>query len=95
MNTLLRASCIGIMVMGVLIFLAAVMGADKLIIAGFIFLFMSSLGFIYPNSTALAMAETGANSGTASALLGSLQMFVSFIISVVVSLLFLSVSQNL
>jgi drug resistance transporter, Bcr/CflA subfamily len=38
-----------------------------------LFLFVSCLGFTSPSSTALAMAPQGANAGTASAMLGTLQ----------------------
>lgn len=42
-----------------------------------IFFFISSLGFIYPNTTALAMAPHGKMAGNASAVLGCLQFLVS------------------
>ncbi len=50
-----------------------------------IFLYMSMLGFLYPNSGALAMAPFSRNAGAASALLGSLQFVVSAIVAGLVS----------
>ena len=60
--------------MGALVALAAITGFGGL--AGLLaplFLFMASLGFIGPNSTARALAPQGANAGAASAVLGTLQ----------------------
>ncbi|WP_202922499.1 Bcr/CflA family multidrug efflux MFS transporter [Sinimarinibacterium sp. NLF-5-8] len=42
-----------------------------------LFLVMSSLGLIYPNATAMAMAPFGANAGLASAAMGTLQFTVA------------------
>jgi len=50
-----------------------------------LFGFVASLGFIFPNSTALAMAPQGANAGSAAALLGTLQFGLATISSVLVS----------
>ncbi|RZL17569.1 MAG: Bcr/CflA family efflux MFS transporter [Pedobacter sp.] len=88
MLTLLRNSCIALMVMGIIILFCAIGNADELLLSILIFVFVSILGFIYPNSTALALAETGNKTGTASALMGALQMFISFLASVAVSMLF-------
>jgi DHA1 family bicyclomycin/chloramphenicol resistance-like MFS transporter len=50
-----------------------------------LFLFIASLGFVGPNSTALALAHQGRQAGLASALFGTLQwtvaMFSSFMVS--------------
>lgn len=48
--------------------------------------FMASQGFVGPNAAALALAEQGPRLGTASALMGSLQMFCGALAGFVVSL---------
>ena len=54
---------------------------------GLIFCYMSMLGFLYPNSGALAMAPFVRNAGAASALLGSLQFVISAVVAGLVSAL--------
>ena len=56
-----------------LVFLAAITGFGGL--AGLLvpLFFLTSLGFIGPNSTARALAPQGANAGSASAVLGTIQ----------------------
>ena len=53
---------------------------------GFIALFLSCLGFINPNAAALALAPFSKNAGSASALMGALQMGLGALASVMVSL---------
>lgn len=48
----------------------------------FIFLFLACMGFTNPNATALALAPFSQNAGTASALLGAMQMGVGALASV-------------
>lgn len=61
-------------VAGIALVMAAVTGFGGLAgIAVPLFLFATCLGFIAPSSAALAMAPQGANAGTASALMGTLQ----------------------
>jgi len=52
----------------------------------FIALFLSCLGFINPNAAALALAPFSKNAGSASALMGALQMGLGALASVMVSL---------
>lgn len=52
-----------------------------------IFVFLSSAGFIYPNAAALAMAPFSKNAGSASAMMGALQMGLGSAASAAVSLL--------
>jgi DHA1 family bicyclomycin/chloramphenicol resistance-like MFS transporter len=52
-----------------------------------IFLFLSCQGFILPNASALSMAPFAHNAGSASALMGFIQMCIGAIMSAVVSLL--------
>jgi DHA1 family bicyclomycin/chloramphenicol resistance-like MFS transporter len=59
-------------------------------IAGIIiplFIYISCIGFILPNSTALAMAPFSTNAGAASALLGSTQFTIAAITSTVLGML--------
>src|SRR5437016_987852 len=59
-------------------------------IAGIIiplFVYISCIGFILPNSTALAMAPFSTNAGAASALLGSTQFTIAAITSTVLGML--------
>lgn len=52
-----------------------------------IFIFLSCAGFIFPNASALSMAPFSKNAGSASALMGALQMGLGALASVVVSVL--------
>jgi MFS transporter, DHA1 family, multidrug resistance protein len=52
-----------------------------------IFMFLSCQGFIFPNVSALSMAPFGHNAGSASALMGFIQMSVGALISALVSFL--------
>ncbi|MBB2144946.1 Bcr/CflA family efflux MFS transporter [Pedobacter sp. LMG 31464] len=53
---------------------------------GFIALFLGCLGFINPNASALALAPFSKNAGSASALMGALQMGLGALASAVISL---------
>ncbi len=50
-----------------------------------LFCYLASLGFIFPNATALALAEQGGRAGSAAALLGTLQYSAATISSVLVA----------
>jgi DHA1 family bicyclomycin/chloramphenicol resistance-like MFS transporter len=52
-----------------------------------IFLFLCCQGFIFPNASALSMAPFGHNAGSASALMGFIQMSIGALMSAVVSIL--------
>jgi DHA1 family bicyclomycin/chloramphenicol resistance-like MFS transporter len=52
-----------------------------------IFLFLSCQGFIFPNSSALSLAAFGHNAGSASALMGAIQMSIGAGASALVSYL--------
>lgn len=56
-------------------------------VIGFIFMYMSCLGFIAPNTSALTMAPFSKNAGSASSLLGALQMSLGGIASIGMSLI--------
>jgi DHA1 family bicyclomycin/chloramphenicol resistance-like MFS transporter len=53
----------------------------------FIFLFLCCQGFIFPNTSALSLAPFSKNAGSASALLGSVQMGIGALMSALVSIL--------
>jgi DHA1 family bicyclomycin/chloramphenicol resistance-like MFS transporter len=50
-----------------------------------LFVYLGTFGFIFPNTTVLAMSPHGANAGNASALLGFFQFFISAVGGVVVT----------
>jgi DHA1 family bicyclomycin/chloramphenicol resistance-like MFS transporter len=52
-----------------------------------IFIFLACQGFIFPNSTALALAPLGHNAGSASSLIGAIQMTIGASASAIVSIL--------
>ncbi|MHA4807193.1 Bcr/CflA family multidrug efflux MFS transporter [Flavitalea flava] len=53
----------------------------------FIFIFLCCQGCIFPNSSALSLAPFSRNAGTASALLGGIQMSIGALVTVIVSAL--------
>jgi DHA1 family bicyclomycin/chloramphenicol resistance-like MFS transporter len=72
------AATLGTVLVGATLVLLAVTGAGGLAaLLPALFLFLSSLGFVLPNATALAMEEHGARAGIASSLLGSAQYVVA------------------
>lgn len=60
---------------------------DLYVIIILIFMFLCCQGFIYPNASALSMAPFGSNAGSASALMGFIQMSVGGFMSAMVSFL--------
>jgi DHA1 family bicyclomycin/chloramphenicol resistance-like MFS transporter len=52
-----------------------------------LFVYIACIGFILPNSTALAMAPFGRNAGAASALLGTIQFTMAALTSTAVGML--------
>jgi DHA1 family bicyclomycin/chloramphenicol resistance-like MFS transporter len=50
-----------------------------------LFVFLGTFGFIFPNTTVLAMSPHGANAGNASALLGCFQFLISAIGGIIVT----------
>lgn len=53
----------------------------------FAFLFLSCQGFVFPNTTAMALAPMGHNAGNASSLIGAIQMCIGASASAIVSVL--------
>jgi DHA1 family bicyclomycin/chloramphenicol resistance-like MFS transporter len=79
-------ACQGII--GLVLFSITVMGWGDLFITIFlIFLFLCCQGFTFPNASALSLAAFGHNAGSASALLGAIQMSIGACASALVSFL--------
>src|SRR5690606_17797484 len=57
------------------------------LIVFFIFCFFACLGFVFPNTSALALNPFSKSAGSASALLGSIQLSIGALASVLVSVL--------
>jgi DHA1 family bicyclomycin/chloramphenicol resistance-like MFS transporter len=73
---------------GVTLFILNVLGAIKLYsIISLIFIFLCCQGFIFPNTSALSLAPFVKNAGSASAMLGTIQMTVGTLSSALVSIL--------
>jgi len=64
-------------IMGIAFIVMALLGLSSLpATIGFIFALLFCLGFIFPNTTSLAMETMGKNAGNASALMGAIQMVI-------------------
>jgi DHA1 family bicyclomycin/chloramphenicol resistance-like MFS transporter len=75
-------------VIGAVMVLMTVLGwGDLFVIIFFIFIFLCCQGFVFPNASALSLASFGHNAGSASALLGGIQMGIGAGTSALVSLL--------
>ncbi|MBZ5857329.1 multidrug effflux MFS transporter [Flavihumibacter profundi] len=61
--------------------------SDLFVTIFLIFIYLCCQGFIFPNSSALSLAPFGHNAGSASALLGAIQMFIGAGASAMVSFL--------
>jgi len=75
-------------IIGATLVVVVFLGGNDLFFTIFmLFVFLSCQGFIFPNASALSMASFGHNAGSASALLGAIQMGIGAGTSVIVSLL--------
>jgi DHA1 family bicyclomycin/chloramphenicol resistance-like MFS transporter len=75
-------------VIGILLAATAILGMHHLYLTiVLIMLFLCCQGFIFPNASALSMAPFASNAGSASALMGFLQMSVGALMSALVSIL--------
>jgi len=75
-------------IIGAVMILMTVFGwGDLFVIIFFIFIFLCCQGFVFPNASALSLASFGHNAGSASALLGGIQMGIGAGTSALVSLL--------
>ena len=75
-------------IIGLVLAILAIAGWSDLFITIFlIFLFLSCQGFTFPNASALSLAPFGHNAGSASALMGAIQMSIGACTSALVSFL--------
>jgi DHA1 family bicyclomycin/chloramphenicol resistance-like MFS transporter len=75
-------------VIGAAMVLITLLGWNDVFITIFLlFIFLSSQGFIFPNASALSLASFGHNAGSASALMGAIQMGIGACTSALVSIL--------
>jgi DHA1 family bicyclomycin/chloramphenicol resistance-like MFS transporter len=75
-------------VAGIALLAAAATGAGGLVgIVVPLFVFVSGIGFVMPNATALAMAPQGRKAGTASSLLGTIQFSIGALAATAVGVL--------
>ncbi|HVM89328.1 MAG TPA: multidrug effflux MFS transporter [Puia sp.] len=75
-------------VTGIILFLLTLFGLSELFSTIFlIFVFLCCQGFTFPNSSALSLAPFGHNAGSASALMGAIQMGIGACSSALVSFL--------
>lgn len=83
---IIRVSMTGQVIAAVIFVIGSIAGWYGLgaTIAG-LFIFLTFLGFTYPNAAALALAPFDKNAGTASSLLGTLQMGIGTLASIAVS----------
>ena len=73
---------------GIILVTTSILGTHNLYLTILlILLFLCCQGFIFPNASALSMAPFSQNAGTASALMGFIQMSVGAILSAMVSIL--------
>jgi DHA1 family bicyclomycin/chloramphenicol resistance-like MFS transporter len=87
-GAMLHGGCLVQAVAGVTILGAAATGLGGLSgIAVPLFVYVSTVGFVMPNATALAMAPHGRAAGIASALLGTLQFVIAAIAATLVGVL--------
>jgi DHA1 family bicyclomycin/chloramphenicol resistance-like MFS transporter len=75
-------------IIGLVLFSTSLLGISELYLTIFlILLFLCCQGFIFPNASALSMAPFAHNAGSASALMGFIQMSVGALMSAMVSFL--------
>ena len=85
---IIRVALICQSVTGITLFLITLFGWSELFSTIFlIFIFLCCQGFTFPNSSALSLAAFGHNAGSASALMGAIQMSIGAFTSALVSIL--------
>lgn len=70
---------------GVGLMIAGLVDAGFYVVLGLLFIFISTLGMTFPNSTASALATQGTYAGSASGLMGTMQFATSAVVSGLVS----------
>ena len=87
-DQLIKAALICQSMIGVILAGLSLFGWNELFVTIFlIFTFLCCQGFIFPNASALSLAPFGHNAGSASALMGAIQICLGASASAVVSLL--------
>jgi DHA1 family bicyclomycin/chloramphenicol resistance-like MFS transporter len=87
-DRIIRIALICQSLIGVTMALISLFGWNDIFITIFlIFIFLCCQGFIFPNASALSLASFGHNAGSASALLGAIQMSIGACTSALVSVL--------
>lgn len=87
-QSIVKTTLICQVVFGVLLFLGTLFHLlDMYSLIVLAFLFLSTQGFAFPNTSALSLAPFSKNAGTASALMGALQLGVGAMVTAVLSLL--------
>lgn len=86
-KTITRFAIIFQVITSSVIVLSIYLQADFIVIAILLFLFLSMLGLILPNSTALYLASASTHGGAASAVIGSLSYLSAFLITSLLTLL--------
>jgi DHA1 family bicyclomycin/chloramphenicol resistance-like MFS transporter len=81
----LGCALVALCIAGAGLLAAALSGAELGWVLTPLFLYVSALGFTFPNAAACAMADQGSRAGSASALLGTLQFVIASICSAAVS----------
>ena len=85
---LIKAALCSQSIIGVTMALITLFGwGDLFVTIFFIFIFLCTQGFVFPNSSALSLASFGHNAGSASALMGAIQMTIGAATSALVSVL--------
>ena len=84
---LVYTALIGQVIVSIIFLICALNGLlDLSLTITLIFFFLCCIGFVYPNAAALSLAPFSKNAGSASAIMGALQMGAGAAISVVISL---------
>lgn len=85
---IIKAALVCQSIIGATLLLIILLGWSELFLTIFmIFIFLCCQGFIFPNASALSLASFGHNAGSASALMGAIQMGIGAGTSALVSLL--------
>jgi len=82
-NVLVKYTLVFMSTVSVILFVAMYMNAGIITILAILFFYVFPIGILFPTTTELAITPFINNSGTASALFGSIQLMVAFICSLI------------
>jgi DHA1 family bicyclomycin/chloramphenicol resistance-like MFS transporter len=89
LSRVVRVAVTGFAVTMIALFAIFAMGVDSMwVLSGFMFVAFSCLGLVVPSTAVLAMEEHGPIAGTASALMGTLQLVVGAVVMGIVGVFF-------